>query len=80
MHAADRFAGLIEIQMQIASRRRISFVNSKRQRRRFQGQTGQVAIDQLRAVDQSRLVKKLGRITPSTQAQILATLQEMFAH
>jgi mRNA interferase MazF len=46
---------------------------------RFQQKQGQVVLDQLRTVDHARLVKKLGRIAPSTQRQVLAVLQEMFA-
>jgi mRNA interferase MazF len=45
----------------------------------FQRKQGQIVLDQLRTVDESRLVKRLGRITPSTQREVLAALQEMFA-
>jgi mRNA interferase MazF len=46
---------------------------------RFQGKRGQVVLDQLRAVDKTRLVKRLGRIGPAVQEQVLAVLAEMFA-
>lgn len=46
---------------------------------RFQEQEGQIVLDQLRTVDKSRLVRKLGRIGKSTQAAVLDTLAEMFA-
>ena len=46
---------------------------------RFQGKNGQVVLDQLRTVDKSRLVKKLGSIVQGKQLSILRTLQEMFA-
>lgn len=46
---------------------------------RFQGRAGFVAIDQLRTVDTDRLVKRLGRLAPSTMASVLRVLQEMFA-
>lgn len=46
---------------------------------RFQGKIGQVVLDQIRAVDQSRLVKKLGRISPKTQSDVLDKLEEIFA-
>src|SRR6476659_4976469 len=46
---------------------------------RFAGKHGQVALDQLRAVDRARLVKRLGNLQPATQQQILATLAELFA-
>lgn len=46
---------------------------------RFAGKHGQVALDQMRAVDRARLVKRLGKLQPATQQQILAALAEMFA-
>ena len=45
----------------------------------FQRKRGQVVLDQIRTVDRSRLVRRLGRIGPSTQPEVLAALQEMFA-
>src|ERR1700688_2086037 len=45
----------------------------------FAGQEGQVVLDQLRTVDLSRLVKRLGRIEQETLAAVLAILGEMFA-
>jgi len=50
-----------------------------RVRCRFQGQTGRVAIDQLRTVDTDRLVRRLGHLAPSTLVSVLVVLQEMFA-
>jgi mRNA interferase MazF len=46
---------------------------------RFQQRTGFVALDQLRTVDQERLITRLGRLTPSTLTAILEGLQEMFS-
>jgi mRNA interferase MazF len=46
---------------------------------RFQGKRGQVALDQLRAVDRQRLVKMLGAVSGKTAQDISATLLEMFA-
>jgi mRNA interferase MazF len=46
---------------------------------RFQNRTGFVAVDQLRAVDAERLVRRLGRLAPGSTAAVLAVLQEMFA-
>src|SRR5712664_1784307 len=43
---------------------------------RFKGKVGQVVLDQLRAVDQSRLIKKLGRLDTKTAAEVLAVLSE----
>ena len=45
---------------------------------RFQGKQGQVALDQLRAVDRQRLVRRLGKVSPKTAQDISATLLEMF--
>lgn len=45
----------------------------------FQGKHGQVALDQLRAVDRERLVRKLGRVSKTTASLVSATLIEMFA-
>lgn len=44
----------------------------------FQGKKGQIVLDQIRAVDKSRLVKKLGRLRESVGLNILSLLQEMF--
>ena len=46
---------------------------------RFQSRSGFVALDQLRTVDSERLVKRLGRLSAATTAEVLETLQEMFA-
>ncbi len=46
---------------------------------RFQGKRGQVALDQLRAVDRLRLVKMLGAVSAKTAQEVSATLLEMFA-
>jgi len=46
---------------------------------RFQGKDGQIVLDQLRAVDKKRLVKRLGRIFETTQAAVLSGLTELFA-
>jgi len=46
---------------------------------RFRGKRGQVALDQLRAVDRQRLVRKLGTVSASTAQGVSATLLEMFS-
>ena len=46
---------------------------------RFQGKEGQIVLDQIRTMDKSRLVRKLGRISKSTQTDVLDTLAELFA-
>jgi mRNA interferase MazF len=45
---------------------------------RFQGKQGQVALDQLRAVDRQRLVRMLGKVSTKTAREVSATLLEMF--
>ena len=46
---------------------------------RFKGKGGQVVLDQIRAVDRSRLLKKLGRLDNKSAAVVLDVLSEMFA-
>jgi len=46
---------------------------------KFGGKAGQVVLDQIRTVDQSRLVRQLGRIDSRTSRIVLGVLQEMFA-
>ena len=46
---------------------------------RFQGKQGQVVLDQIRTVDRTRFLKKLGRIDKQTQTEVLSVLGEMFA-
>ncbi|MGH9512914.1 MAG: type II toxin-antitoxin system PemK/MazF family toxin [Terriglobales bacterium] len=46
---------------------------------RFQRKSGQAALDQLRAVDKQRLVRKLGTVSPSAAQQASAVLLEMFS-
>ena len=45
----------------------------------FQGKDGQIVLDQIRTVDKTRLVKKLGQINAVAQKAVLALLAEMFA-
>ena len=44
----------------------------------FQGKTGEVVLDQLRTVDKTRLVKRLGRLDAAASDAGLAVLAEMF--
>jgi mRNA interferase MazF len=46
---------------------------------RFRRKTGQIVLDQLRTVDKTRLVKRLGIIDPVTADHVLALLAELFA-
>ena len=45
----------------------------------FKGKDGHVVLDQIRTIDKSRLVQKLGRIDKQTQEEVLTILAEMFA-
>lgn len=46
----------------------------------FQGQEGQVVLDQIRTVDRSRLLEHLGSLPEATARQVASILQEMFAY
>jgi mRNA interferase MazF len=46
---------------------------------RFDKKDGQVVLDQIRTVDKTRLIKKLGRLDEATQERVLGGLAEMFA-
>src|SRR3989442_14031846 len=46
---------------------------------RFQRKTGQIVLDQIRTVDKTRLVRRLGKIDEATAQKVLALLGEMFA-
>jgi mRNA interferase MazF len=46
---------------------------------KFQGKAGHVVLDQIRTVDEERLVKRLGLLSPLALRQALAVLREMFA-
>jgi mRNA interferase MazF len=45
----------------------------------FEGKEGQIVLDQIRAVDRIRLVRKLGRLNKQYQDLVLTVLAEMFA-
>jgi mRNA interferase MazF len=46
---------------------------------RFQKKTGQIVLDQIRTIDKSKLVKRLGKIDELTIRRVLKLLAEMFA-
>ena len=46
----------------------------------FKGKNGLILLDQIRAVDKIRLVKKLGAIDENTQVELCSALQELFAY
>jgi mRNA interferase MazF len=45
----------------------------------FKKKSGQIVLDQIRTVDKTRLVKKLGSIEEKTQGKVLSVLAEIFA-
>ena len=46
---------------------------------RFKGKSGQIVLDQIRTVDKSRLVKRLGKIDEVARTHVLALLAELFS-
>jgi len=46
---------------------------------KFSNIQGQIVLDQIRTVDKSRLIKKLGTIDSEAQLGVIATLQRLFA-
>ena len=46
---------------------------------KFQRKQGQVVLDQIRTVDKTRLVRRLGKVDKQTQTEVLSVLSEMFA-
>jgi len=46
---------------------------------RFASKVGHIILDQVRAIDRGRAVKKLGRLPDGTVRRALSILQEMFA-
>ena len=44
----------------------------------FQATEGEIVLDQIRAIDKKRLVKKLGKTPSHTADEVLKILQEMF--
>lgn len=46
---------------------------------RFQNRSGQVVLDQIRTIDNERLVKRLGKLGQRSADRVLSVLAEMFA-
>src|SRR5215210_812026 len=46
---------------------------------KFQRKQGQVVLDQIRTVDKTRLVRRLGKVDKQTRSEVLSVLSEMFA-
>jgi len=45
----------------------------------FRRKQGQIVLDQIRTIDKTRLVKKLGTIDSNAQAVVISVLQNLFA-
>jgi mRNA interferase MazF len=45
----------------------------------FEGKKAEIVLDQIRTVDRTRLIKRLGRIGTRTQEQVLSVLADLFA-
>ena len=72
-------AASLEIKGELASPMTTAFKNyPSRVEITFQGKDGNIALDQIRAIDKTRLVKYLGDISEDTQIATLETLQKMF--
>ena len=47
---------------------------------RFQDKDGRILLDQIRAIDKTRIVKKIGHVAPAKAQEIAEMLTEMFAY
>jgi mRNA interferase MazF len=45
----------------------------------FRRKRGQIVLDQVRTIDEARLIKKLGTIESSAQLDVISILQKLFA-
>ena len=46
---------------------------------KFKKKKGRIVLDQIRTIDKTRLLKKLGSIDPETQLEVISVLQRLFA-
>ena len=46
---------------------------------KFKKKKGHIVLDQIRTIDKTRLVKKLGSINPETHLEVISVLQRLFA-
>ena len=47
---------------------------------KFKKKQGWIVLDQIRTIDKSKLIKKIGTIDPKAQLEVISTLQELFAY
>ena len=45
----------------------------------FKKKRSHIVLDQLRTIDKSRLIRRLGTIDPNTQLEVIAVLQRLFS-
>jgi len=45
----------------------------------FQRKKGQIVLDQIRTIDKSRLINRLGAIDAKTQLEVITVLQQLFS-
>jgi len=46
---------------------------------KFKKKKGQIVLDQIRTIDKTRLLRKVGKIDPETQIEVISVLQRLFA-
>ena len=46
---------------------------------KFKKKKGHIVLDQIRTIDKTRLIKKLGKIDPETQLEVISVLKRLFA-
>ena len=46
----------------------------------FAGKKGQIVLDQIRTIDKTRLINKIGEINSDVSQQVIDVLQEMFSY
>ncbi len=46
---------------------------------KFKKKKGQIVLDQIRTIDRTRLIKKVGTIDPEIQLEVISVLQRLFA-
>ena len=46
---------------------------------KYKKKRGQIVLDQIRTIDKTQLIKKLGAINPGTQLEVISVLQRLFA-
>ena len=46
---------------------------------KFKKKKGRIVLDQIRTIDKTRLIKKLGSVNPETQLEVISVLQRLFA-